>query len=467
MTTESPSKSVWNDVLSATVFQKFGKASFPNFPNTQSLNVEGFYGSFNPDLVTFTATNNVTITQVNFKLDDFVVSDPKFVTHLFIYADVLEISETAQVRLPGSRKIFLVCREFVASSSGNKVPEIIVASHANSEPVIKIIAKRFRGILKLTQSKNGKHYTYANEYVYKTVKDSNLSGQFTVKEENTKKLLYPDKQTAAELYDNTGTTNEARWLHQILINSLELTVTSVESILTVRASSQSVETASESLNWVTETLTRSAKGSSPLSLDLEMVLGRVLLLGKTQLTEYARSRLIVPRLNFPQYQPLYERLLTAISNYETTYRTVSTEIQRRRLLETTTNSLQELNRNVKSIGSFLVEQAEVNAQHQDHVAKTQQAVHDLENDQISRKQGEADKLLQEILKIQIDVKTTGDALVIALKQYENKQIISAVLNVADVIGSLFTGGFGLANIDKKLLRNCPDCGKVKERGYNN
>ena len=88
--------------MSATVFQKFGKASFSNFPNTQSLNVEGFYGSFNPDLVTSTATNYVTITQVNFKLDDFVVSDPKFVTHLFIYADVLEISETAQVRLPGS-----------------------------------------------------------------------------------------------------------------------------------------------------------------------------------------------------------------------------------------------------------------------------------------------------------------------------------------------------------------------------
>ena len=449
LTTESPSKSTWNDVLSATVFQKFGKASLPNFPTTQSLNVEGFYGSLNPDLVTSTATNYVTITQVNFKLDDFVVSDPKFVTHLFIYADVLEISETAQLRLPGSRKIFLVCREFVASSSG-KVPEIIVGSHANSEPVIKIIAKRFRGILKLTQSKNGKHYTYANEYVYKTVKDSNLSGQFTVKEENTKKLLYPDKQTAAELYDNTGTTNEARWLHQSLVNSLELTVTSVESILTVRASSQSVKTASESLNWVTETLTRSAKGSSPLSPDLEMVLGRVLLLGKTQLTEYARSRLIVPRLNFPQYQPLYERLLTAVSNYETTYRTVSTEIQRRRLVETTTNSLQELNRNVKSIGSFLVEQAEVNAQHQDDVVKTQQAVHDLEKDQISRKQGEADQLLQEILKIQNDVKTTGDALVKALKQYEKEQIISAVLNVAEVIGSLFTGGVGLVNIDKKL-----------------
>ena len=75
LTTESPSKSTWNDVLSATVFQKFGKASLPNFPTTQSLNVEGFYGSFNPDLVTSTATNYVTITQVNFKL----------VRHTFIY----------------------------------------------------------------------------------------------------------------------------------------------------------------------------------------------------------------------------------------------------------------------------------------------------------------------------------------------------------------------------------------------
>lgn len=38
----------------------------------------------------------------------------------------------------------------------------------------------------------------------------------------------------------------------------------------------------------------------------------------------------------------------------------------------------------------------------------------------------------------------------ALKQYETEQIISAVLNVAQVIGSLFTGGVGLATIDKKL-----------------
>ena len=448
--TESPSTSKWNDVLSATIFQKFGAASRPNFPSTQSLNVEGFYGSFNPDLVTSTATNYVTIIQMNSKLDKFVVSDPTFVTHLFIFADVLEISETAQLRLPGSKKIFLVCREFLALSSGNKIPEIIVGSHENSEPNIKIIAKSFRGILKLTQLKTGKHYTYANKYVYKTVEDPNLNDQFTVKVDNTKKLLFPDKQTAAELYDTNGKSHEARWLHQSFVNSLELTVTSVESILMVRANSQSVNTASESLDWVTETLTRGAKESLPLSPDLEMVLGRALLIGKTQLAEYAKSRLIVPRLNFPQYQPLYDRLLSAVSNYETTYRTVSTEIQRRKQVETTTNTLKELNRNVKSIGSFLVEQAEVNAQHQDDVANTQQAVHDLEKDEISRKQGEADQLLQEILEIQKDVQTTGDALVNALKQYEKEQIISAVFNVAQVIGSLFTGGVGLANIDEKL-----------------
>ena len=257
---DSPSKSKWNDVLSATIFQKFGAASLPNFPSIQSPNVEGFYGSFNPDLVTSTATNYVTITQMNFKLDEFVVSDPTFVTHLFIFADVLQISETAQLKLPGSKKIFFVCREFLALSSGNKVPEIIVGSHQNSEPVIKIIAKSFRGILKLTQFKTGKHYTYANEYVYKTVEDPNLNDQFTVKVDNTKKLLYPDKQTAAELYDTNGKSHEARWLHQSLVNSFELTVTSVESILTVRASSQSVNTASESLDWVTETPHKERQG---------------------------------------------------------------------------------------------------------------------------------------------------------------------------------------------------------------
>lgn len=448
--TDAPSKSRWNDVLSATIFQKFGAASRPNFPPLQSLAVEGFYGSFNPDLVTSTATNYVTITQMNFMLDELVVSDPTLVTHLFISADVLQISENAKLRLPGSKQILLVCREFSALSSGNKIPEIIVGYHGKSTPAIKIIARSFRGILKLTQFKSGKHYTYANEYVYKTVQDPNLNDQFTVKVDNTKKLLYPDKRTAPELYDTKAKSHEARWLHQSLVNSFELIVTSVESILTVRASSQSVDTATESLDWVTETLTRGALESSPLSPDLEMVLGRALLIGKTQLTEYAKSRLIVPRLNFLQYQPLYERLLSAVSNYETTFRTVSTEIQRRKQSETLTNSLQELNTNVKSIGSFLVEQAEVNAQHQDDVENTQQAVHDLEKDQISRKQGEADQLLQEIVKIQNDVQTKGEALTNALKQYETEQIISAVLNVAQVIGSLFTGGVGLATVDKEL-----------------
>ena len=177
-TAESPSKSKWNDVLSATIFQKFGAASHPNFPLLIDPNVAGFYGSFNPDLVTSTATNYVTISQMSFKLGDLVISDPKFVTHLFIFADVLQISATAKLMLPGSKQIYLVCREFLALSSGNKVPEIIVGSHENSEPVVKIFAKTFRGILKLTQTKTGTHNTYANDYVYKTVEDQ--ANQFTV-----------------------------------------------------------------------------------------------------------------------------------------------------------------------------------------------------------------------------------------------------------------------------------------------
>ena len=447
-TAESPSKSKWNDVLSATIFQKYGAASHPNFPLLIDPNVAGFYGSFNPDLVTSTATNYVTISQMSFKLDDLVISDPKFVTHLFIFADVLQISATAKLMLPGSKQIYLVCREFLALSSGNKVPEIIVGSHENSEPVVKIFAKTFRGILKLTQTKTGTHNTYANDYVYKTVEDQ--PNQFTVKVDNTKKLLYPDKKTAAELYDSDGKSHEARWVYQSFVNSLELAVTSVQSILAVRSSPSLVnsagKTAGESLNWITETLTK----SSPLSPDLEMVLGRALLLSKTQLTEYAKSRLIVPRLTFLQYKPLYDKLLTAVANYETTYKTVSTEIQRRKQLEKITTSLQELNKNVKSSGTFLVAQAEVNAKYQDDVAKTQQALHDLEKDQISRKEAEAQSLLQEIIKIQDEVEKKGKALAAAVQQYLTEQIISAIFTVAEVIGSLFTGGVGLANIDKKL-----------------
>ncbi|XP_022796949.1 uncharacterized protein LOC111335331 [Stylophora pistillata] len=445
---ESPSKLKWNEILSSTIFQKFGAASYPNFPLLVDPNVASFYGSFNPDLVTSTATNFVTISQMKFILDEFVVSNPKFVTHLFIFADVLQISETAKLMLPGSKKIYLVCREFLALSSGNKVPEIIVGSHKNSEPLVKIFAKTFRGVLKLTQYKTDTHYTYANDYVYKTVEDPN--DQFTVKVDNTKKLVYPDRKTAAELYDSNGKSHDARWVYQSFVNSLELAATSVQSILAARSSPSLMNTAGksagESLNWIAETLWTSL----PLSPDLEMVLGRVLLLSKTQLTEYAKSRLIVPRLTFLQYKALYNKLLTAVANYEATYRTVSTEIQRHKQLEKITTSLKELNKNVKSTGTFLVEKAEVNAKYQDDVANTQQALHDLEKDQISRKEAEAQRLLQEIIKIQDEVKNKGDALVKAVKQYLTEQIISTIVSVAEVIGSLFTGGVGLANIDKKL-----------------
>ena len=180
------------------------------------------------------------------------------------------------------------------------------------------------------------------------------------------------------------------------------------------------------------------------------MLGRALLIVKTQLVEYARTRLIVPRLTFTEYKKLYEKLLTAVTEYETRFQRVSNLINQRKITETVTTTLTELNSNVKSIGGFLVEQAEANAQYQDDVSKTNEKLHKLEKDRISREQGKADKLLQEIISEQKVVKTAGDTLKAALEQYEKEQIAAAFLNVAQVIGSLFTGAVGLANIDKKL-----------------
>lgn len=54
------------------------------------------------------------------------------------------------------------------------------------------------------------------------------------------------------------------------------------------------------------------------------------------------------------------------------------------------------------------------------------------------------------MRVQDDVTKAGENLEKALKKYQQEQIISAALNVASVIGSLFTGAVGLANIDKEL-----------------
>lgn len=118
-----------------------------------------------------------------------------------------------------------------------------------------------------------------------------------------------------------------------------------------------------------------------------MILGRAQLLTKTQVAEYAKSRLIVPRLTFSRYKPLYDSLLSAVRSYQEQFEIVSTRISERKQNEAITTSLTELNANVMSTGRFLVEQAEVNAKYQDDVSRTNQALHDLEQDQISREQG--------------------------------------------------------------------------------
>lgn len=268
--TSTPAKSRWKKVLAAVVFQKFGSNSSPDFPTIHDNRDFNIYDSFNPDLVTQTATNFVAITRTTFHLDRFSVSDPQFVTHLFIFADVLTISGGASLLLPGTQEIYLVCREFIALSSGDDVPEVIVAPGEGSEPTIKIVAKRFRGILRVRKANSGEHFTYDSDTVYKTVDDPNIAGQKTVVSDSSRKLTYPDKQTLPELYQN-GDAVQSRWLANSFLNGVELIVTSAESILTARTSPASIDVARETLQWITNVLTRGEEASSALSDDLQVI----------------------------------------------------------------------------------------------------------------------------------------------------------------------------------------------------
>ncbi|XP_028407410.1 uncharacterized protein LOC114530028 [Dendronephthya gigantea] len=448
---DSKLQKVWNDVLSATVFQKFGPESQPNFSTIIDSGIEDFYDSFNPSLVTSTATNYVTITRMSFVLNDFFVSNPTFVTHVFIFADVLKL-RASKIKLPGSQKIYLICREMVALSSNNIAPEIIVGAYDNSVPTLKIVAKTMRGVFKVTQAKTNEHFTYANDEVYKTSKHPSHSGQYSVSTDNSKRLYKPDRISLPELYFSENTLYEMKWLQDGLVSSVQLSVTTIESILTLRSyAADSVNTARKCLKWMTDFLTmKKPNSTTQLPTDLEMALARALLISKTRLNKYAQSRQLVPKLTFSMYKPLYDKLLAEVSAYENIFQTISTEIFYHKSRETTTQTMKELNDNVKRIGSFLVQKTEVGAQYQDDIAGTNQQLHDLESDRISREQEQAAILWTEITNTQKEVTDAGIALKEAIEKCKTEQIISAGFGVISVVGSLFTGGAGALNIAKDI-----------------
>ena len=66
-----PSKSqAWDSVLKASIYQKFGSLSSPGLQSVGKEAVIEYYSSFNPDLVTSTATSYTAIVQDTFDLTE-------------------------------------------------------------------------------------------------------------------------------------------------------------------------------------------------------------------------------------------------------------------------------------------------------------------------------------------------------------------------------------------------------------
>ena len=128
--TNAPSSLVheWNELLLVTTFLKFGKSSSPNFP-ALSVPSYSYMDSFNPNLVTRTATSYTALLRMNFNLQSLSILNPEFVEDLFIFADVIEVYPQSVVSIPGKKNVYIICRKFISHSYSNKVPKLIADSN--------------------------------------------------------------------------------------------------------------------------------------------------------------------------------------------------------------------------------------------------------------------------------------------------------------------------------------------------
>ncbi len=432
-------KSSWERVLRGATYHKFGTTGSPYFEQRFPPSVENFYSTFNPNLVTSTATAYTAIVQMNFDLKDLgQVLNPEYITDLYIFADVLEISAGSTLSVPGTNTVYLVCRQFIAHSRANSVPEILIGSQ-HSKPTIKIVADSFIGVLRVTYVQaNLEHESYINGSVFTLTPDpdhENITSVTTVPE---KELKVPNYSTLPELYEMENSTEFwEEWLPQSFEQSMEIALVSSENILNLRADTYSLRTANKVLRWIIKTLSQGGNETSYINSDLEMVLGRAHLLLKTTHPQYAR--LIVPKLTFPQYQDLYESLLDQVKTYEEKLADITEEINQRKATETIISGQEVLNENIKQIGEFLVEQVETSIQYQKDVTEYHSQIVEMKTIELIDIQAEAQTLLNDTLEMSEEVEAAGDALDAALISWQDRMAAEAMFAVIQVVGGLFTG----------------------------
>ena len=308
-----------------------------------------------------------------------------------------------------------------------------------------MIADSFKGTLELSDTKGtyNDHVTVSDGTIFETIAVE--SGSFSIVSSPLVRLPLPT--SVPELYTLQSTDYRDMWLARSFLNGLHLLTTRVETMYSLQLD-DSVEIAKESLDWMILTLT-TAKNETALSADLEVLLSRLLLLKKLIPNPNGPVQL-VPKLTFPQYQELYDRLLDDVSNYENELDTVSREISERMQTEVIIDSQEELNENVLEIGKFLI--GEVTANYQNYVdinnSYTQIQNH-LINDLEAEMQTSAE-LFQEVLNYTDNVKVAGDKFHRAVEVAAAVNIAMGVLGACTAIGGMFTGIVDITKIPEEF-----------------
>ena len=404
---------MWKEVLRASVFQKFGKNSNPGFNPVEEQPEISFYDSFNPD----------------------------FVTHLFIFADVIEVPENAKISLPGTKSVHIICRELFSNSKGSIVPEIVVGS-SNYIPSVKIIAASLLGTL--SQSNRHQHFTFNGGSVFITKPEEE---RFIVTTEPTMELKWPLPSIVPEIYSTNSDEYHEEWASRSYINGLQLLAITVESVYSLQQSA-SVETATESLNWMLTSL-EMAKNETLLSEDLETILCRLLLIKKSK-PNSEQPLLLIPTLTFPVYQDLYNAFLDLLKAYEDKLLEISQEISRRLQMETIVENQDQLNKNILEIGKFLVEMVKADSDYFSDVENMYKNFEQRKIAELELEQEKSMKIFDDVLYYTEKVSKVGEKLAEEVRQVVSQAIFQAVVGKTMTIGSMFVGGVGIANIQRNV-----------------
>ena len=434
----------WERMVKGAIFQIFDEGSSPGFETVERDPLLSDYKEFNPDLVTRTATSYTSIVKATFNLGDIDILNEEYVTDLFIIADTLELPTKADIRLPGTTKIYLICRQFLSYSSGNNVPQIVLGSFG-SEPSITIIASEFSGVMKVVLQQSKSHMTYVWGSVLVTETED---GEDSVASDSSRELTYPWPSVVPEFYTNSTIDHRTKWIANTFLNGLDLQMITVESVYQLQISS-STELAQKSLKWIINTLAVAKNESKLLTSGLELVLNRALLVDKMNPNPMGPF-LLVPILTFSQYQALYESLLETVKLYENKLSEISSEIATHLQTEEIINSQKELNENILKIGQFLVRMVEADSEYLKNVDDIYDTINSKRFRELDKEMINAAKLYEEVLEYNEEVQRVGDELNTEVQEHAQAQIRRTILSVVRGVAGMFLGFYDITHINDDI-----------------